>query len=392
MTVGRAAPAGRLWPSADQGLLLDAALGDGDVAVAAFAAWRRRVDLQQEFHRDILRLLPLVYHNMQRLGVDDPIMSRLKGVYRRAWYDTNRLFHHVCPALHALIDAKIPVTLLKGAPLAVEYYGQAALRPMGDVDFMVPPADLGATIAVLRQNGWRVADPKWDTLRFRHAVQCLGPDHAEMDLHWHVCYDAADSGADAAVLAAAEPVNFLGCRVRQLDPTFLLFLVIVHGVRWAEETPVRWIPDAIRILQRRGNDVDWDEMFRFAEQRRLTHRVSLGLDYLARRFAAAIPADALIRFRHQPPSWMERIERTALLADAGRLERSALGTQWLWMVEYLRFAHTRNPLAFANGYTHYLRYRLDLTTRRQLSGVILRGLRRRIGRSDPAMPSRKSVS
>ncbi len=373
-----------LWPSPEQELLLTAALCDGARSVEAFRAWQARVDLMREFHPEVTRLLPLVYANMQRQAVDDPVMARLKGAYRRSWYDTNRLFHAARPAIEALVSAGINLLLLKGAPLAIDYYGNAALRPMGDVDLMVPRADLDAALRVLRHAGWRMGTPLADDLRFRHAVQCLGPDGGEMDLHWHIVFEAASDDADRTMMAAAEPVTFLGSRVRQLDPTSLLFLVIVHGVRWNEQTPVRWIPDAMMILQRRGADIDWDRLVTFAQARRLTHRLGLGLDYLVRTLAAPVPADALDRLRSSRMSRLEWVEQSALLADNRRLERSVLGQQWLRFVDYLRYADTSGPFAFANGFTHYLRYRMGLTGRRQMVPMLLRRARRELaGRRQP---------
>jgi hypothetical protein len=365
-----------LWPSAEQELLLTAALGDGAPSVNAFREWQARVDLMREFHPEVVRLLPLVYANMQRQGVDDPVMARLKGAYRRSWYDTNRLFHTVQPAIAALTSAGINVLLLKGAPLAIDYYGNAAHRPMGDVDLMVSRCDLDAALKVLRSAGWRMGTPLADDLRFRHAVQCLGPDGGEMDVHWHVVFEAASDDADRALLAASEPVVFLGSQVQQLDPTSLLFLVLVHGVRWNEQTPVRWIPDAMMILRCRGAAIDWDRLVAFAQARRLTHRLGLGLEYLVRTLDAPVPSAVVQRLRTGRISRLERIEQSTLLSDNRRLEQSVIGTQWLRFVDYLRYADTSGPIAFLNGFTHYLRYRMALTGRRQMFSLAFRRMRR----------------
>ncbi len=370
---------GHLWPSAEQRLLLDAALRDGAPAFAAYRTWRARVDLDAEFGYHTLRLLPLVYDNLQRQGLRDPLMGRLKGVYRRAWYETHRLLHQVRPVVAALVEDGVPLLLLKGAPLVLDYYGNHALRPMADVDLVVTPGDLDRALAVLRSLGWRTpVEPDADVLRFRHAVQCLGPGGAEMDLHWHVLYEAGSEAADADFRSTLEPLDFLGCAVRQLDPTGLLLVVIVHGLRWNHETPIRWIPDALTILRRRGADIDWDRLLRMATSHRLTHRVGLGLAYLADAFDAPVPRDVVARLRSLELSLVERIERTVLLADNRRLERSALGTQWVSFVEYCRYADTRGPVAFATGFSHYLRYRMGLGGRRELLPRLVRGVRCRV--------------
>lgn len=376
-----------LWPTAEQRLLLDAALRHGDDALTAFATWRARVDLMEEFRRDVVRLLPAVYHNMQRHGSDDPILPRLKGVYRRAWYDTTRLFHRVAPVIGALRAADIDIVLLKGAPLALAYYDTVAERPMGDVDVMVRAGDLDRAIDTLRRSGWDVRPLFWDTRRFRHATQCIGPDRAELDLHWHVIYEAASDAADDALLATTEPLSFLGHTVRQLDPTSLFFLVIVHGVRWSDVTPVRWIPDAMAILERRAAAIDWDRLIGLATAHRLNHRMALGIEYLLRHDAAPIPASVPVRLRAQRISWIERAEHTAVITEDARVGRTLLANQWMWIVEYLRCADGWNPLRLIYGYSHYLRYRLGLTARRQLFPFAARRIWRRLTvRNRPVRP------
>jgi hypothetical protein len=342
------------------------------------------MNLDANFGHETMRLLPLVYENMQRQGLHDPIMGRLKGVYRRAWYETHRLFHLVQPAVAALVAGGVDVLLLKGTPLALGYYGNHALRPMADVDIVVAAADAGRALEILGTVGWRAeVELDADFFRFRHAVQCVGPGGAEIDLHWHVLYEAALGDVDQSFLATAEPLDFLGSPVRQLDPTNLLFLVIVHGVRWNDETPIRWIPDALTILRRRGADVDWERMVAFAAAHRLTHRLGLGLAYLAGTFSAPVPREILVRLRARRVSLVERVERTVLLADNYRLRRSVLATQWVSFVEYCRYADARGPLAFISGFSHYLRFRMKLGGRREILPLIVRGLGRRIAHRPP---------
>ncbi|MGH7523894.1 MAG: nucleotidyltransferase family protein [Gemmatimonadales bacterium] len=374
-----------LWPSAEQRLLLTAALSSGPAAVAAFDAWSAGVNLAADFSPETVRLLPLVYHNMRREQVQAPVMGRLKGVYRRAWCETQRLFHQVQPRVSELHQAGIPLLLLKGAPLALAYYDNVALRPMCDVDIAVPAADVERAIRMLDARKWHAPQtPDADLRRFRHAAQFIGPDGGEVDLHWHLLNEAPTLAADRALGAVTEPFAFQGTPVRQLDPAALLVLLVVHGVRWNDDTPVRWIPDAIMVLRRRGADLDWNRLMDLAIAHRVTHRLGLGLTYLHDLFGAAIPADILARLSAHRLSLVERVERRVLLADTRHLRRSALGNQWLWFAEYCRYSHTRNPIAFASGWSHYLRFRLKAPGRRAMLSRAMRHAARRFGRQSIA--------
>lgn len=365
-----------LWPSDEQRLLLEAALFEGDRAVAAFRSWRNTVRLEAEFSRGSFRLLPLVYHSMLRLGVDDPLMGRLKGVYKRSWYDTHQLVHRAQPVVARLVAAGIDVMLTKGAPLALSYYRNLALRPMSDVDLAVPQHRLHDALSMLRNLGWRaVREPDGDMLRFRHAVQCFGPAGGELDLHWRMMYEIRDKAGDESFWTTAEPLDFMGTAIKQPDPTHALLLVVVHGVRWNPETPVRWIPDALAILRTRTADVDWNRLLDLAATHRVTFRLGLGLSYLTESFRAPVPRFVLERLRAADQSLLERFERSVVLRDNGS---SLVRDQLACLAEYSRSAVSRNPLAFAVGYTHYLRYRFGLEGRREILPRILRAVRSRL--------------
>ncbi|HUQ82054.1 MAG TPA: nucleotidyltransferase family protein, partial [Gemmatimonadaceae bacterium] len=317
-----------LWPSDEQRLLLDAALFDGDRATNAFRAWRSTVQLEAEFSRGSYRLLPLVYHNMLQLGMRDPLMGRLKGVYRRSWYETHQLFHRTQPLVKQLADAGIDVMLLKGAPLALSYYGNVALRPMADLDISVPQHRLADALGIMRRLGWRFsADPDAEMVRFRHAVQCFGPDGSEVDLHWRVMYEIPEDAGDAEFWTTSEALDFMGTAVRQPDPTHTLLLIVVHGIRWNIETPVRWIPDALAVLRTRAADIDWGRLLALATQYRVTYRLGLGLTYRAETRSAAIPADTLGRIDAAGLTMLERFENSVLLHDDGSLNISLARTQ-----------------------------------------------------------------
>jgi hypothetical protein len=367
-----------LWPTPEQRLLLEAALWPGERGIAAFRDWRTRVAPEGHFGWNVLRLLPLVYHNLHCQGVHDPLMARLRGVYRRAWCENHRLFHSTAPVVAQLAASGCELLLLKGAPLVLSYYRNHALRPMADLDLVVRGSQLHAAIDLLRGAGYRGARPVTsDLLRFAHALQFVHPDGAQIDLHWHVLFEAAGEPADREFWAATEAGEFMGTPVRQPDPTSLLLQVIVHGVRSNEETPIRWIPDALTILRTRAGAIDWQRLLDLAGAYRLTYRLALGLAYLAETFEAPIPTSVIAALGRRP-SLLERVENTVMLADSARFTRSALGTQWVSFTEYCRYAGPGGPWTFLTGYSEYLRFRWGLNGRREIVPVIVRGVGRRL--------------
>src|SRR5436190_3352548 len=94
------------WPTAQQEMLLRAALLQGQDAIEAWTRWKSSVDLQ---HLDAgsRRLLPQLYRNLRDQGIDDPFVTGLKTLYRRTWSDNQLLFHEVSSLLVAFRNAGI---------------------------------------------------------------------------------------------------------------------------------------------------------------------------------------------------------------------------------------------------------------------------------------------
>jgi hypothetical protein len=67
--------------TANQELLLKAALLSGEESINAFREWQDSDDWEECREPGSFRLLPLLYINLQKQGVDNPVMGQLKGIY-----------------------------------------------------------------------------------------------------------------------------------------------------------------------------------------------------------------------------------------------------------------------------------------------------------------------
>jgi hypothetical protein len=373
-------PASKLWPNWQQSLLLTAAMGEDAEAAEAFCRWRESIDLEADFDPGSYRLMPLVYDRMRRLNVRDPVMGRLKGVYRMSWYGNQVLFDKVRSIVSALEERGITPLLLAGVPLALYYYRNPAVRPVGAIDIAVSPRQVRGSIAVIEASGWqRNAIPSAEDLRYRHCIQFTDLHGHALDLHWHFLYEACNDEADAFFWSSAIPLDFGGEPTLQLDPTAMLVYVILRGIRWDADPPHQWIADALLILRYEGGRLDWERIIAFAQGQRLTYRLSLGLGYLAERHNAPLPRAVLTRLRQIGTSLLERIENTVDLHHRHRFYTNPFGKQWVIFVDFCRCTTAAGPIEFFVGLSHYIRYRWGLERRRDLIVVIPRGLMRRIG-------------
>ena len=105
-------------------------------------------------------LAPLAHVCLQshRREVPEAVMQQLEALALR-----HRIWHRertiaIAEILHAFDRASIDTLVLKGAALAWSIYASPALRPMGDIDIMVPGAAAHRAQLSLRQLGFEVED------------------------------------------------------------------------------------------------------------------------------------------------------------------------------------------------------------------------------------------
>ena len=329
-----------LWPTPPQEALLRAALGTGEQALAAFASWTDQCDPTQDLDGASYRLLPLLYANLTGIGCDDPLLRRLSGVYRRSWCEAQIRQTRLVRMLAVLQDAGISVMASKGIVLALQYYPSPGMRPMSDVDLVVPRARALEALDRLQAAGWAMpaaVSRHWrgrrdDMLALVSGVNLNHADGGELDVQWRLVHECVSEAADRRFWAAALPFEVGERQLLRPSPADLLFHVVVHGLRPNELSPIRWIADAAMILRRDAAAIDWDELLDFADRMRLRHRLGLGLRYLKRTIGLDLP-DPALRTTDVRPHWIERLDARA---DAALLSgRSARGKTGLPFLAFL---------------------------------------------------------
>ena len=369
-----------LWPTPSQELLLRAALLEGPGAWRAWSEWKATHDLvETDLDRGSFRLLPLVYKNLVAHGAEEPLLPRLKGIYRYSWCSNQQLLYRAAAVIRGLEDAGVSTLVLKGAATSALFYRDAGVRPMSDIDVLVPVARAAAAVAHLGRLGWRPIKPRVaDLIRYQHSASLVNDTRETLDLHWHVFRECIQGDANEGFWRRSIPLRILGARTRALGPTDALLHTVVHGMRWNEEPTVRWIPDAMAILRSGDDAIDWAGLREEARERRLLLRLVRGLDYLRRTLDAPIPDHALERLRATPPSSIERVEYRLLALGPGRGKRLRFGHVQLMMVQYLRLMSHQSLRRKIAELPAYLRYRLRNRSEPAIVAArrIKRGIRR----------------
>lgn len=268
------------------------------------------------------------------LTCPDGLESQLIERHRSAMLWALNLERTLLRLVQALHRSEVEVVVLKGPALAHSIYPSPALRPFGDLDLLVRSRDWRAASATLEGSGLRrrLPEPRagFDE-RFGKAVVWIDATGIEVDVHRTLVLGPFGLWVDPDELfERACSFSVGGQTLQRLDDTDLLLHACMHASLGASPPlllPLRDVAQAASVA-----DVDWDELARRAERRRL------GL---------------VVKHAMRASSEILRIEHPPEAAD----------------VMHLR--HARREQQALKAYTTSRRYRggMDLSTLRAIRGI-----------------------
>jgi Uncharacterised nucleotidyltransferase len=364
---------GSFWPSRVQKELLRAGLFEAPGAIASWRTAQSMVDLD-DLDDESLRLLPLVYVNLRRLDVHDPEMGRLKGLYKKTWFENELAFHRLAEALTSFHASGIPTTLLKGAPLVDLYYRDRGSRSMHDIDLLIPIERWSDAVEILVRLDWHSRPRKFNGVpQFREEWEFKHRDGYRIDLHWAVIGymvrpDRKLAGADGRPRLLSRDVA--GVTTHVLDHPDQLIHVCLHGARTWPPGNLVWAADAVKVLERVPN-LDWDRVLRFSAARRCSRAMGEALFFLSDQLGAPVPGSTIQALRSARVGRREALGYT-LTSGPGR-EPRLMHRVVRAMGHYVRLT-AEWPIADAvRGLPRYLQELQDLD---RLSQVPIASLRR----------------
>ncbi len=197
-------------------------------------------------------------------------------------------------ALGPLIEGGLEPVVLKGPALASRYPAPG-LRPMQDIDVLLPRRDHVRALEVLRDAGWKIDRPaqrdRYDTVLVRDDIPSLA-----LELHFalEANYEKVTALDPVALWERRVPIDCLGTRAFGLPlPEELVMLATHAGKPFHGFTRLVWIADLAMIVgfaTERGRDVDWERVRSVAEAGRCLTLVGAALG-LAEHAGVASPRD-----------------------------------------------------------------------------------------------------
>lgn len=335
MTAERPSAAG-CWPSASQLLLLKAAaLGPAESALA----WREWLDSNdiERLDEGSTRLLPAVDFNLRQQGIANPHAAVMAGLRRHALFRNQWLLRGAAQVNAMLEQKQIPVLMLKGAAICCLDAPSVSVRPMNDVDLLVPRADAVRAMDTLLEHGFvsQARRPK-ELIFVRHSTP-FTRERTEIDLHWDVLSER-HSLSTGWPFQGARAFELAGRPALAPDATDRLFHAIVHGLRYSDTAACWWPLDALYVL-RGPEPVDFERLIAVAVGHDVTRVLYDGLAYLRRELQVAVSDEVLARLRSI------RITITTRLETFVRMHRSELlGELPMHLLQYRRLSEGR-PLS-----------------------------------------------
>ncbi|MEJ1932373.1 nucleotidyltransferase family protein [Nostoc sp. NIES-2111] len=197
--------------------------------------------------------------------------------------------------LTGLLDASgIPVTILKGAELALRIYGRLGIRPSADIDLLVPLEHVEGASQLLASDGYRrveIADDADPRVLSRHVkihkdfVFVHPARDTPIELHWRLfqnpyLFPAAASREREALVIGGRTVGVLP---RELEFLYLCVHGAEHG--WMR---LKWLADIGAAL--RSGWVSAEEIYEAARRLGLTRVVGPGLLLSNRLLETPLPS------------------------------------------------------------------------------------------------------
>ncbi len=299
--------------------LLRAALLDGEPAARAWAAARPEFLVPARQRAPQVRwMTPLLAQNLERQGIHDELLVEMLAERELTAERNGRLFEHVAQLVLALESAGIQVMLLKGAALVAGNATASSVRPMSDVDILVPQSTARRAWQITVDAGWTPRHEVTDWfVQVKHAAHLADEDGCQLDLHWYVFEDSCAPGIDAGIWLRSVPAQIGTIAVRRPSAADALLHACVHGARWTRTPGIRWATDAYQVMTTR--DVDWSVAISEARRRAFVVRFRSTLRYLRRTLAAPVPVEVERELGATGAGFVERLEHAALAHEQKRL-------------------------------------------------------------------------
>jgi hypothetical protein len=246
------------------------------------------------------RVGPLCWRGLQASGVADQV-GEMGAVLERETQLRRLQAQMVLPRALELIlgplqSAGLEPLVFKG-PALVDRYPAAGLRPMDDIDVILPAHQHQVGLDALTNVGWtpildRIGE-HYDSFLVHRELPDL-----PVELHWELTAwrERANNLRADSLWEQRRPISIAGLPAYGLPPEQELVALAAHaGKPFHHFNRLVWSVDIVVVVQAAGSALDWDQVGALAKGFRCQTVLAVALRH-ARRLGADVP-DELLRLR-----------------------------------------------------------------------------------------------
>jgi hypothetical protein len=260
--------------------------------------WQKILSLASQTY-----LAPVLYHRLckeRRVScVPDVVRLILREQYLECLAINLRINNQLQHILAEMEKAGIPVILLKGAHLGEFVYQNIGLRPMSDLDLMVPRECLMQSLQLAQKLGYQLSQPfnlEVELLLDHHLPALIVSQNVSLEMHWNLIDARLPLTVDEEGLwEHAQPVQVGKSKAWVLSTEDLLLHLCVHAAyQDTFNSHLRALVDINEVISA-NKLLDWEQVGTRALSWKAERGVFLTL-YLAQKLLGTqIPDEFLSR-------------------------------------------------------------------------------------------------
>ena len=293
-------------------------------------------------------LIHWTFKHEDTFGIEIPttVKAQLMAAYYNTTAQNQVMFKELERILEALEKAGIPVIVLKGAALATTVYPEIGLRPMGDLDLLVPKDKINKANQCLTDLGYseaRIPLSKKLNRKIGHHIELIGGpnDSVMVELHWSLI------AGDADIRTA--PMDWFWEQTKSweeyetalfLNPTANLLYLSAHLMLQHREAQAKlsWLNDFHLLICQYHKTISWQELAQRSYEFNWAGALQLSLQESLRYFKSPVPQSVFEYLsNHQDPQIAHLIHLKSTI-DQTSVDRNIariMGLRWPTRLQYV---------------------------------------------------------
>jgi hypothetical protein len=284
-------------------LLLKAVLLDKENYLVAFSKWKQNIDFEHDIDSDSIKLLPLLYQKLCDQKVDDDLIPRLKGIYRKSWINNQLICEQLTSLIGDLSAQKITPLILPEAASAFIIYNSLALRYIGKFNFAVKQSQLQDVIRYLYFSGWKVGKNKFDLnfiFKYGTNISFRKKNVCEITLHWYPDFDSNNNKLETDLWERSIMITQGGQELNFFSITDCFIYLIKNHL----SDPIN-LTDISTMITFHSDKLNWDLIIAETQNINFAETLNQVLLYLKNTVEVIVPDSVYKVLSSKKKHWLE---------------------------------------------------------------------------------------